>query len=172
MHQISRHSSVAIAVASMELNNLLSPADVLLNVRATDKPQALEALAQQLAGRTEIGANEIVQAILGREELGSTGMGDGVAVPHARMQAVRRPIGAFARFAKPVEFGSVDEQPVDLAFMLLLPATSQGHQLNALAYVARRLRDPEIREGLRRAKGADTAYQLLASPIATKALDT
>jgi PTS system nitrogen regulatory IIA component len=156
----------------MELNNLLSPADVLLNLRATDKPQALAVLAQQLAGRTEIGADEIVQAILQREELGSTGMGDGVAVPHARMQAVRQPIGAFARFAKPVEFGSVDEQPVDLVFMLLLPTAPQGHQLNALAYVARRLRDPEIREALRRAKGADAAYQLLASPSATKALDT
>jgi nitrogen PTS system EIIA component len=148
----------------MELKDLLSPSDVLLDVRARDKPHALEVLAQQIAGHVGLGAREIYQAIVRREELGSTGMGDGVAVSHARLDAVERPIGAFARLKRPVEFGAVDEQPVDLVFMLLLPTTPQGHQLNALACVARRLRGAELRDELRRAKSAAAAYRLMAQP--------
>ena len=114
-------TSAATTCVMMALKDLLSPADVVLDVRAAAKPEALQAMTRQLARRIAVDAEEVYQAISQREELGSTGMGDGVAVPHARLAGVQQPVGIFARLKHPVDFGAIDERPVDLIFMILLP---------------------------------------------------
>jgi PTS system nitrogen regulatory IIA component len=151
----------------MALKDFLSPADVVLDMRVADKAQALLAMARHIAGHADVDANEVYEAILQREALGSTGMGDGIALPHARFAGVRQPVGVFVRLKQPVDFGAIDEQPVDLVFMILLPTTPQGGQLNALACAARALREAEVRAALRKAASVDSAYQLLLVPNPT-----
>jgi PTS system nitrogen regulatory IIA component len=148
----------------MALKDLLSPADIMLDLRVTDKPQALQAMARHVAGNRNLDADGIYQAILQREALGSTGMGDGIAVPHARLAGVHEPVGVFARLKQPVDFGAIDDHPVDLVFMLVLPLSPQGSQLNALACAARALRETEVRSALRKIADADAAYRLLTTP--------
>jgi PTS system nitrogen regulatory IIA component len=147
----------------MALKDFFSPADVVLDMRAAAKPEALQALTRQIASRVAVDPEEVYQAICQREELGSTGMGDGVAVPHARLADVQQPVGIFARLKQPVDFGAIDERPVDLIFMILLPTSSQGGQLNALACAARALRESEIRSDLRKTVSTDAAYRLLTT---------
>jgi PTS system nitrogen regulatory IIA component len=101
----------------------------------------------------------ISEALLKREQLGSTGMGNGFAIPHACVAGVQVPFGMLARLKEPIDFEAVDEQPVDLIFLLLLPEPSQPQQLNVLASVARRLRDPKVLQSLRTAKDARAIYQ-------------
>ncbi|MGO4574169.1 PTS sugar transporter subunit IIA [Microvirga sp. 2TAF3] len=147
----------------MEIQNLLSPADVMLRLRVADKTALLRQLVHHLASRLELDAREVLDAVLRREGLGSTGMGERIAIPHARLDTLDRPAGALAILAQPVDFDAIDGQRVDTVFLLLLPGTSQIGQLNALSCVARRLRDPNLRAGLRRAKDSAAAYQMLAS---------
>ena len=94
-----------------------------------------------------------------REELGSTGMGRGVAIPHARLSVVTKPLGILARLKEPIDFEAIDGNPVDLVFVLLLPEDTRGEQLNALASVSRRLRAPETLRKLRQAKDAAALYR-------------
>jgi nitrogen PTS system EIIA component len=133
----------------MRVDELISPEDVMLDVRAWDKRSALRTLATHLATRLNLDAEAVTRALLKREELGSTGMGQGVAIPHARFEELKHPAAAFARFKRPVEFAAVDGRPVDLIWLLLLPPTSCGSHLDALALAARALRDPEVRNAVR-----------------------
>ncbi|HEV7438838.1 MAG TPA: PTS sugar transporter subunit IIA [Methylobacterium sp.] len=119
------------------------------------------------AGRAtafDLDAAAILAALRRREGLGSTGIGDGIALPHARLDAVARPLGLLARLRGPIAFDAVDERPVDLAFLLLLPAAAPDEALNAIASVARRLRDPEAAEALRRARDAAGLYAAICGP--------
>jgi PTS system nitrogen regulatory IIA component len=100
-------------------------------------------------------------ALLKREQLGSTGMGSGIAIPHACLAELQQPFGMLARLKVPVDFEAVDDQPVDLVFLLLVPEPSKGHQVNVLASVARKLRHSKVREELRQAKDARVIYQLM-----------
>jgi PTS system nitrogen regulatory IIA component len=108
--------------------------------------------------------DSILKALLAREGFGSTGIGDGTAIPHARVAKIKKPFGLLARLAHPVEFEAIDAQPVDLVFLLLLPAETQGEQLTALACVARRFRDPGALARLRRARDAEALYRALLGP--------
>jgi Phosphoenolpyruvate-dependent sugar phosphotransferase system, EIIA 2 len=94
------------------------------------------------SGQPQFGPERIAAEILKREELGSTGTGGGVAIPHARIQELNEPFGIFARLNRPIDFQAIDTRPVDLVFLLLLPGDPVGEQLKALATVARKLRDP------------------------------
>lgn len=138
----------------MTLDDLLAPDSVIHGLRASGKAALLEDLARRAARALDLDAGEILAAFVRREGLGSTGIGAGVALPHARLNAVRRPYGLLARLREPLDFEAVDERPVDLVFLLLLPTESGGEPLNALARVARQLRDPENAAALRAARDA------------------
>ncbi|GJE51957.1 Nitrogen regulatory protein [Methylobacterium tardum] len=142
----------------MTVDELLAPSDVLVGLRAATKNALLEDLARRAAAALGIGPDAILPALARREHLGSTGIGDGIALPHARLEAVSRPYGILARLREPIDFEAVDDNPVDLVFLLLLPAPARHEPLNALACVARRLRDPETAAALRGARDAAALY--------------
>jgi PTS system nitrogen regulatory IIA component len=133
----------------MDIKSLLSPANVLMDVSASDKARLLQKLADRAASVLSLPADRIFRDLAAREEIGSTGTGAGIAIPHARVEGVKKPFGILVRLKRPIDFNSIDSKPIDLVFLLLLPTTSVGEQLNALASVARRLRDPECLRGLR-----------------------
>jgi nitrogen PTS system EIIA component len=147
----------------MDIKDFLSPADVLLDVRAADKLRLLQELSKRAATALELSPELVADAILKREELGSTGVGGGVAIPHARMEHVKRPFGILARLRKPIAFDAIDAQPVDIVFFLLLPTTPAGEQLNALAAVSRKLRKAEVFNVVRRASDVAEMYAALVS---------
>jgi PTS system nitrogen regulatory IIA component len=138
----------------MDIKDLLSPNDALVDVRAADKGRLLQELAERAAAALKLPADRIATELRKREELGSTGTGGGVAIPHARMAEVKRPFGTALRLRQPIDFDAIDGKPVDLVFLLLLPAAAAGEQLSALASVARKLRDPVSLRRLRQAADA------------------
>jgi PTS system nitrogen regulatory IIA component len=142
----------------MDIKEFLAPSDVFIGIRGSNKTQVLEDLCRRAASALKVDANKITADILKREELGSTGVGGGVAIPHTRIADVKKPFGLLARLKSAIEFDSIDHQPVDLVFLLLLPTASAGEQLNALAMVARRLRDADITRDARRATGPSGLY--------------
>jgi PTS system nitrogen regulatory IIA component len=146
----------------MDIKDFLTPSDVLVGIRTSDKTRLLEDLCSRAASILKIDADKITGDILKREELGSTGIGGGVAIPHARIAVVKKPFGLLARLKSAIEFDSIDHQPVDLVFLLLLPTASASEQLNALAMVARRLRDTDITRNARRATGPSGLYAAVA----------
>ena len=127
----------------MDIKEFLSTTDVLLDVSATDKSGLLHTLAETAAKIIGLPADRVYNALASREELGSTGTGSGIAIPHARLEELKKPFGMLARLKRPIAFDAIDGKPVDVVFLLLLPTARAGEQLNALAAVARRLRDPE-----------------------------
>jgi|SRR5581483_5273553 len=147
----------------MQIREFLAADDVLVDVRATDKDALLHELAQLAATAARVDAGVVQSEIDRREQLGSTGMGGGIAIPHARVAGVTQPVGVLAKLRKPIDFAAIDGAPVDLVFLLLLPATSQGEQLTALAAVARKLRDPLTAESLRRAADRAAVYRIIAA---------
>jgi len=142
----------------MNISDFLAPADVLIDFRAADKKQLLQELSQYAAHAKKLDANEISQAIFKREELGSTGVGGGVAIPHARIANLKDAFGVMVRLRKAINFEAVDGQPVDLVFLLLLPERAEGTHLNALAAIARRLRETQRVQELRQAREAASLY--------------
>jgi PTS system nitrogen regulatory IIA component len=147
----------------MAISDFLSPADVLIGVRATQKRQLLKQLAQKIAQTAALSPELISSELLKREDLGSTGTGAGVAIPHARISGLKKPLGLLARLKQPIDFDSIDGQPVDLVFVLLLPATAEAEQLSALASVARRLRTPEEVSRMRDARTPAELYAAIAT---------
>jgi nitrogen PTS system EIIA component len=147
----------------MDIKEFLSPSDTLVDVRAADKTHLLQELARRAAATLNLAAELISAEILKREELGSTGTGGGVAIPHARIQGLNKTFGILARLKKPIDFEAIDSKPVDLVFLLLLPANPAGEQLNALASIARRLRDPASLRSFRSADGAAGLYNAMTT---------
>lgn len=145
----------------MRISDMLAPADVVLDLRAQDKRRLLDEVARRSAGLAQVSPAAIAEALNGREKLGSTGLGGGIAIPHARLPSLTRPLGLFARLRPPLDFDAIDAQKVDLVFLLLLPAQTQGEHLNTLASVARKLRDQDVKAALRRAHDVDGLYALL-----------
>ena len=145
----------------MKISDLLSPTNVMIDVRASGKRPLLQELAKAAAG-LGLPADQIASYLLKREDLGSTGIGKGVAVPHARMPELQRPCGLLAKLKPAIEFDAIDGQPVDIVFVLLLPAAAENAALGALALVARSLRSPETLARLRAAKTASELYAAIA----------
>lgn len=146
----------------MRIVDLLAPEDVVLDLRVQDKPRLVDEVARLCAKTAGLEASTIVEALNARERLGSTGMGSGFALPHARVASLARPLGIFLRLKAPVDFDAIDGQRVDLVFVLLLPEQSQGDHLNALACVSRKLRDGGVRAALHDVRDAAAAYAILA----------
>jgi len=138
----------------MKISDLLFPADVMINVRASNKRLLLQELAAIAASSLGLGIDQVAPYLLKREELGSTGAGGGVAIPHARLPDLPRPYGLLAKLKQPIEFDAIDGHPVDIVFVLLLPAAAENGQLGVLALVARTLRPSGVLDRLRRAKSA------------------
>ncbi len=148
----------------MTVDDILAPEEVVLGLRASAKTALLEDLARRAAQSLALDAATILGALVFREGLGSTGIGDGVALPHARLESVRKPFGLLARLREPLDFDAVDERPVDLVFLLLLPTADGDDHLNALACVARKLRDPDIAAALRIARDAAGLHASISAP--------
>jgi PTS system nitrogen regulatory IIA component len=147
----------------MKISDFLSPADSLVDFRASDKRQLLRELSQKAASSIGLSAESIASSLSKREGLGSTGLGSGVAIPHARLPDLKRPYGILVRLRKAVEFEAIDGQPVDLVFLLLLPEEKATEQLNVLAMVARGLRNPEVLRGLRSASESTDLYKAMVN---------
>lgn len=145
----------------MDIADLIMPGQVLAELRAGDKTQVLKEIGRRAATALGIDARIVVDALTAREQMGSTGVGQGIAVPHARLAGLARPFGLFARLPRPVDFAAIDGKPVDLVFLLVTPAGDGTDHLAALACVSRRLRDPQVARELRAAGDAALLYQRL-----------
>jgi PTS system nitrogen regulatory IIA component len=146
----------------MEIGDLLSsPAQVLPRLKVSSKKQALQELARRAAELTGVHERQIFDVLLERERLGTTAVGNGIAIPHGKLADVKAMFGLFARLDHPVDFEAIDEQPVDLIFLLLAPEGAGADHLKALARVSRLLRDRGICEKLRGADQAEALYALL-----------
>ena len=145
----------------MEMRELISQDAVIDGLKASSKKQALQDLAERASKVAEVNARDVLDTILAREKLGTTGVGQGIAIPHGRIDKLDRLHGLFARLNKPVDFESLDDQPVDLVFMLLAPESAGADHLKALAKISRLLRDKSVVEKLRGSDGSDALYALL-----------
>jgi PTS system nitrogen regulatory IIA component len=146
----------------MNIGDLLDRGAIAARVTAPGKRQALRVVAEMAARSFRLKPAEVLDALLEREAAGSTGVGYGVAVPHARLPGLTRLVGVFVRLEQPVAFDAVDDRPVDLIFALFAPPQASGEHLRALARVSRVLRQADLRERLRQAHGADAIHALLA----------
>jgi PTS system nitrogen regulatory IIA component len=146
----------------MKISDLLAPTDVMIDVRAPQKGPLLQELAATAAASLGLPVERVASHLLKREELGSTGIGKGVAIPHARLPDLQRPFGLLAKLKQGIEFDAIDGQAVDILFVLLLPATAENEALGALALVARTLRSPDILARLRAARTSSELYSAIA----------
>ena len=145
----------------MEISDLITPDSIFSKLPATSKKQALQELATRASDISELNERVIFDALIERERLGTTGVGNGIAIPHGKLAGLDRLHGLFARLDKPIEFDSIDEQPVDLIFLLLAPECAGADHLKALARVSRLLRDRLTCEKLRGSEDPNALYALL-----------
>jgi PTS system nitrogen regulatory IIA component len=153
----------------MPLTDLVAPNAVIPALKVNGKKQALQEIAAKAAELTGQNDRAILEILLQRERLGSTGVGNGVAIPHGKLPRLNKVFGLFARLERPVDFEALDGQPVDLIFLLLAPEGAGADHLKALARVARLLRDAEVANKLRESRDAEALYAVLALPSATAA---
>ncbi|WP_339831697.1 PTS IIA-like nitrogen regulatory protein PtsN [uncultured Parvibaculum sp.] len=153
----------------MELEDLVQPEGVIAHLKVTSKKQALQELAERAAKLTGLSERAIFETLLERERLGSTGVGQGIAIPHGKLGELDRLHGLFARLDTPIDFESVDDQPVDLMFLLLAPESAGADHLKALARISRLLRNPAVVEKLRASDDAAALFAILTEPAATSA---
>lgn len=142
------------------IGGLVSPTRVILGLRCGDSHQLFDALSSAVASELDISPARISGRLLDRERLGSTGLGDGISIPHARFEELQKPVGVFARLQRPIDFNAIDGKPVDIVFLLLLPSSRE--HLTVLASVARHLRSARISSDLRKAVDADAIIRLLS----------
>jgi PTS system nitrogen regulatory IIA component len=153
----------------MDLGDLLMREGVFASLRVKNKKQALRELASRAAQITELDERQIFDTLLQRERLGSTAVGRGIAIPHARMIGLDRIATVFAQLDEPIDFEAPDGEPVDLVFVLLAPEQAGADHLKALARISRVLRDPLTLEKLRAAHDRDALYAVLTEPMASHA---
>ena len=145
----------------MLLSDLLAPQAVVPALKVNSKKQALQELAGRAAAACGRNEREVLEVLMQRERLGSTGIGNGIAIPHGKLAKLERLCGAFARLDRPVDFEALDGQPVDLMFLLLAPEGAGADHLKALARIARLLRDGETTRKLRESRDAESLYAVL-----------
>ncbi|MCW5694580.1 MAG: PTS IIA-like nitrogen regulatory protein PtsN [Pseudolabrys sp.] len=153
----------------MTLTDLIAPAAIIPALKVNGKKQALQELAARAAELTGQSERAILEILLQREKLGSTAVGNGIAIPHGKLPKLGRLFGLFARLERPIDFEALDSQPVDLIFLLLAPEAAGADHLKALARVARLLRDPEVAKKLRESSDTDALYAVLAMPQSSAA---
>ncbi|MGF1454536.1 MAG: PTS IIA-like nitrogen regulatory protein PtsN [Alphaproteobacteria bacterium] len=148
----------------MDLSDLIAPDRVLGGCKAASKKQALLELSTVAAGHTGLSERVIFEALMERERLGTTGVGQGIAIPHAKLAQLTSLCGFFSRMASPIDFEAIDDQPVDLIFLLLAPETAGAEHLKALAQISRLLRKRSVCDKLRAATDAAALFALLTQP--------
>ena len=148
----------------MDLADLIAPEAVYPSLKAKTKKQALQDVAQRAAVLTGLDAREIFDTLLQRERLGSTGVGRGIAIPHGRMPGMPNIVSVFARLDEPIDFEALDNEPVDLIFLLLAPEHAGADHLKALARISRLLREPPTIERLRASRDRAALYSVLTEP--------
>ncbi|MGN6550719.1 MAG: PTS IIA-like nitrogen regulatory protein PtsN [Pararhizobium sp.] len=153
----------------MALADLLAQDAVLPALKANSKKQLLQEISAKAAEVTGLPEREIFEVILQRERLGSTGVGNGIAIPHGKLTSINRIVGVFARLETPVDFEALDDQPVDLVFLLIAPEGAGADHLKALSRIARVLRDNDVVAKLRASTTAPAIYALLAESPASHA---
>lgn len=153
----------------MPLTDLITPNAILSALRANNKKQVLQELAAKAAELSGQNERAILEILLQRERLGSTGVGNGVAIPHGKLPHLSKLFGLFARLERPVDFESLDGRPVDLVFLLLAPEDAGADHLKALARVARLLRDEGVAQKLRASRDEGALYAVLALSPASAA---
>jgi PTS system nitrogen regulatory IIA component len=146
----------------IEMSDILTPDGVILNLKScSSKRQVLKELANYAAGTVKIEPQRLLDALLERERLGTTGIGHGIAIPHARLNELDHLVGLFARLDQPVDFEALDDQPSDLIFLLLAPNSADADSLKALARISRVLRDSGLQQRLRQEQDRKLVYRLL-----------
>ena len=153
----------------MDIGELLDRASIAVRVSASSKRQALATAAEIAGRRLKLKPQAILDALMEREAQGSTGVGQGVAVPHARLEGLDRMRAVFLKLEHPIAFESVDDRAVDLVCVLLAPKTAGVEHLRALARISRALRQSDLREQIRQARSADAVYALLAGDTRSNA---
>jgi nitrogen PTS system EIIA component len=153
----------------MALTDLLSPDAIFSTLRVNGKKQALQEMSERAALVSGLPAREIFDALLQRERLGSTGVGDGIAIPHGKLAKCNRIFGIFARLDRAIDFEALDGLPVDLIFLLIAPESAGADHLKALAMIARVLRDANMAAQLRATRDASALYSLLTLTPASHA---
>ena len=136
----------------MEINDLLPPDGVTADLKVTSKKQALQDLAKRAAEVSGLQERAVFDVLMERERLGTTGVGNGIAIPHGKLPNLDRLYGFFARLGQPIDFQAIDERPVDLIFVLLAPESAGADHLKALARISRLLRDQGVCDKLRRSE--------------------
>jgi nitrogen PTS system EIIA component len=145
----------------MHLGDLIAPEAVVPSLKTKNKKQLLQELSAQAARATGLQERDVFDVLWQRERLGSTGLGQGVAIPHGKLAGLNRIVGIFARLSEPIEFDAVDGEPVDIVFLLLTPEGAGADHLKALARISRLLRDAPAIEKLRASKDAAALYAVL-----------
>lgn len=153
----------------MLIGEILDRAAISPRVSAPNKRQALAVVAEIAARHFGLEAGNVLEGLLEREQAGSTGVGHGVAAPHARLVGLSKVQGVFVRLEQPIEFDAIDDQPVDLIFALFAPPEASGEHLRTLARVSRLLRQADLREQLRQARTPDAIHALLVQDIRSTA---
>ena len=143
--------------------DFLSPEDVFVDLFAPDKQRLLQVLAYRAANRLGLDENLVAADVLAREALGSTGVGKGVAIPHARLRALQKPFAMAARLKRPIDFDAIDGEPVDVVFLLLMPEDQASAQMNLMAAVARKLRTSDTLLFIRKAADAAALFAILTA---------
>jgi len=146
----------------VEIADIIAPDGIILDLRSChSKRQVLKELSQHAAAALGLDQQHLLDALMDRERLGTTGIGHGIAIPHARLPELDRLVGLFARLEQPVDFESLDDQPSDLIFLLLAPDSADADSLKALARISRVLRDPALRQRLRQERDREAVYRML-----------
>lgn len=146
----------------VEIADILRLDDVVLDLRSCrSKRQVLKELAERAAAAVNLDPQRLLEALMERERLGTTGIGHGIAIPHARLAELKHLVGLFARLDEPVDFEALDDRPSDLIFLLLAPDSANAESLKALARISRLLRDPNVQQRLRQEKDRDAVYRML-----------
>jgi len=153
----------------MEMNELVQQGAVVAALKAGSKKQVLQELSVRAAKLTGLHERQIFDVLLERERLGTTGVGRGIAIPHGKLKELEQLQGIFAKLEKPIDFDAIDDEPVDLIFLLLAPESAGADHLKALAKVSRLLRDETMCAKLRSSENADALYALLVEPTAGSA---
>jgi PTS system nitrogen regulatory IIA component len=148
---------------------MIQPSSIVANLRVSSKKQALQELSKRAAELTGLSERKIFEVLIQRERLGTTGVGHGIGIPHGKLSELDRLYGLFARLEHPIDFDSIDEQPVDLICVLLAPETAGADHLKALARVSRLLRDQNVCEKIRGSDKAEAIHALLTNSTASHA---
>jgi PTS system nitrogen regulatory IIA component len=153
----------------MPLTDIVAQNAIIPALKVNNKKQAIQELAARAAVLTGQDEKQILEVLLQREKLGSTAVGNGVAIPHGKLPKLARLFGLFARLERPINFEALDGQPVDLIFLLLAPEGAGADHLKALARIARLLREPDTTRKLRDLDNAEAIYTILTLPSASAA---